>query len=159
MFLVLGTAMAVVLSFFNPATENSSIFYLFLCGIVAVCSMILPGLSGSFVLILMGNYQLVAIDAIGLIGGDEAISLLQTLWKEARSDQVQVEAKAALLRISSEYADLFLEELLQEETKRQEYALQKLIDLFGEDFGFIPGTPLLHRKEAIKRIMTSISTL
>jgi putative membrane protein len=63
-FLVLGTAIAVVLSFFNPATENENTFYLFLCGIVAICSMILPGLSGSFVLILMGNYQLVAIDAI-----------------------------------------------------------------------------------------------
>jgi putative membrane protein len=63
-FLTLGTAIAVVLSFFNPATQNESIFYLFLCGVVAVCSMILPGLSGSFVLILMGNYQLVAIEAI-----------------------------------------------------------------------------------------------
>lgn len=63
-FLVIGTAIAVVLSLFNPATQNEGVFYLFLCGIVAVCSMILPGLSGSFVLILMGNYQLVAIDAI-----------------------------------------------------------------------------------------------
>ncbi len=63
-FLILGTAIAVILSFFNPATQNQGIFYLFLCGVVAVCSMILPGLSGSFVLILMGNYQLVAIDAI-----------------------------------------------------------------------------------------------
>lgn len=63
-FLIIGTAIAVVLSLFNPATQNDGVFYLFLCGIVAVCSMILPGLSGSFVLILMGNYQLVAIDAI-----------------------------------------------------------------------------------------------
>lgn len=62
--LIIGTAVAVVLSFFNPATENESFLYLVLCGVVAVCSMILPGLSGSFVLILMGNYQLVAIDAI-----------------------------------------------------------------------------------------------
>lgn len=62
--LIIGTAVAVVLSFFNPATENDSFLYLMLCGVVAVCSMILPGLSGSFVLILMGNYQLVAIDAI-----------------------------------------------------------------------------------------------
>lgn len=61
---VLGTAIAVVLSLINPAAENSNFFYLILCGVVAVCSMILPGLSGSFVLILMGNYQLVAIDAI-----------------------------------------------------------------------------------------------
>lgn len=62
--LIVGTAIAIVLSLFNPAAENDGFFYLVLCGVVAVCSMILPGLSGSFVLILMGNYQLVAIDAI-----------------------------------------------------------------------------------------------
>ena len=63
-FFLIGTAIAVVITFFNPAQENSNPFYLFICGVVAVCSMILPGLSGSFILILMGNYQLVAIDAI-----------------------------------------------------------------------------------------------
>lgn len=60
----LGTAFAVFVSLINPAAENSNFWYLFLCGIVAICSMILPGLSGSFVLILMGNYELVAIQAI-----------------------------------------------------------------------------------------------
>ncbi len=59
-----GVTVAAGITFLNPATENSSFLYLILCGVVAVCSMILPGLSGSFVLILMGNYQLVAIDAI-----------------------------------------------------------------------------------------------
>jgi putative membrane protein len=62
--LLAGTAFAVVISFINPATQNDNFWYLILCGVVAICSMILPGLSGSFVLILMGNYQLVAIDAI-----------------------------------------------------------------------------------------------
>ncbi len=61
---VLGTAFAVFVSLINPAAENSNFWYLFLCGIVAICSMILPGLSGSFVLILMGNYELIAIQAI-----------------------------------------------------------------------------------------------
>ncbi len=61
---IIGTVIAVAFTFLTPATQNSSFLYLFLCGVVAVCSMILPGLSGSFVLILMGNYQLVAIDAI-----------------------------------------------------------------------------------------------
>ncbi len=61
---VLGTAIAVILSFINPAAENTNFFYLVICGVVAICSMILPGLSGSFVLILMGNYQLVAIEAV-----------------------------------------------------------------------------------------------
>ena len=61
---LIGTAIAVAVSVINPAKENDSFIYLLLCGVVAVCSMILPGLSGSFVLILMGNYQLVAIRAI-----------------------------------------------------------------------------------------------
>nr|MDA3820502.1 DUF368 domain-containing protein [Candidatus Delongbacteria bacterium] len=46
----LGTTAAVVISVLTPATENVEIWYLFICGIVAACSMILPGLSGSFVL-------------------------------------------------------------------------------------------------------------
>jgi len=63
-FLILGTAFALFVSFMHPAAENENFWYLVLCGVVAICSMILPGLSGSFVLILMGNYKLVAIDAI-----------------------------------------------------------------------------------------------
>lgn len=61
---ILGTAIAVYISVLKPATENESFYYLILCGVVAICSMILPGLSGSFILILMGNYQLIMIDAV-----------------------------------------------------------------------------------------------
>jgi len=59
-----GAVVAVLFTFLTPATQNDGFLYLLLCGVVAVCSMILPGLSGSFVLILLGNYQLIAIDAI-----------------------------------------------------------------------------------------------
>ena len=61
---IIGTAIAITITVLTPASQNDNIFYLFICGIVAVISMILPGLSGSFVLILMGNYQLVMIDAV-----------------------------------------------------------------------------------------------
>ncbi|MFH2095569.1 MAG: DUF368 domain-containing protein [Bacteroidota bacterium] len=61
---IAGTTIAVLISLLTPATENNAYWYLFICGIVAVCSMILPGLSGSFVLLLMGNYKLVMIDAV-----------------------------------------------------------------------------------------------
>ncbi|MDD2387503.1 MAG: DUF368 domain-containing protein [Bacteroidales bacterium] len=61
---VLGTAVAIMISVLNPASENDATIYLVLCGVIAACSMILPGLSGSFVLILLGNYQLVMIDAV-----------------------------------------------------------------------------------------------
>jgi len=61
---IIGTAIAITISVLNPASENDSFLYLILCGVVAVCSMILPGLSGSFVLILLGNYQLIMISAV-----------------------------------------------------------------------------------------------
>lgn len=64
LFFIFGTAIAIFISILNPAAENDSFFYLLICGVVAMCSMILPGLSGSFVLILMGNYELVMIDAV-----------------------------------------------------------------------------------------------
>jgi putative membrane protein len=62
--LIIGTLIAVAISLVKPASENSSLVYLIICGIVGACSMILPGLSGSFVLILMGNYQLVMIESV-----------------------------------------------------------------------------------------------
>ncbi len=61
---ILGTAIAVAISLFRPAQENSQFIYLIICGIVAVCSMILPGLSGSFILILLGNYKLIMIESV-----------------------------------------------------------------------------------------------
>jgi len=61
---IVGSTIAVIISVLNPATENNNFFYLMLCGVAAICSMILPGLSGSFILFIMGNYKLVAIDAI-----------------------------------------------------------------------------------------------
>lgn len=66
-FFIIGAAAALSLSVLNPASENNSIIYLFICGVVAACSMILPGLSGSFVLLLMGNYQLVMIESINTL--------------------------------------------------------------------------------------------
>lgn len=57
--LIIGALIAIFIAFLPPSEPNASIFYIFLCGIVAVCSMILPGLSGSYILLLMGNYVLV----------------------------------------------------------------------------------------------------
>lgn len=56
---LLGATLAASIAFLPPAEANESFLYVILCGIVAVCSMILPGLSGSYILLLMGNYVLV----------------------------------------------------------------------------------------------------
>jgi putative membrane protein len=62
--LLVGLVTALAVTFIQPGTENESFLYLMLCGAAAMCSMILPGLSGSFVLILLGNYKLIMLDAI-----------------------------------------------------------------------------------------------
>ncbi|MBI3142462.1 MAG: DUF368 domain-containing protein [Bacteroidetes bacterium] len=62
--LLVGTAIAGSLALFKPAPENPNFFYLIICGLVAICSMLLPGISGSFVLILMGNYELIMLNAL-----------------------------------------------------------------------------------------------
>lgn len=61
---LIGVAIAVILAFLKPSSENENFIYIIICGVVAMSSMLLPGLSGSFVLILMGNYQLIMLEAI-----------------------------------------------------------------------------------------------
>ena len=62
--LCIGTIIALSMSFITPATENSNLFFVFICGIIGVSGMMLPGLSGSFILILLGNYELLMVKAI-----------------------------------------------------------------------------------------------
>ena len=62
--LIIGTLVAISLSFMTPASENDNLFFVFICGIIGVSGMMLPGLSGSFILILMGNYELLMVTAV-----------------------------------------------------------------------------------------------
>ena len=64
MALIIGLAVAVGLSFLSQASENPNPVYLAVCGVAAMCSMIIPGVSGSFILLLMGNYKLIMLDAV-----------------------------------------------------------------------------------------------
>lgn len=69
--LFVGTGIAIGVALMNPTSQNENVLYLVLCGIVAMASMIIPGLSGSFVLLLMGNYRLVMIESVSkLTEGD-----------------------------------------------------------------------------------------
>ena len=62
--LIIGTLVAISLSFITPASESDNLFFVFICGIIGISGMMLPGLSGSFILILMGNYELLMVTAI-----------------------------------------------------------------------------------------------
>ncbi|MCH2025758.1 MAG: DUF368 domain-containing protein [Verrucomicrobiales bacterium] len=57
--MLMGVGIAVCILFVPHSTGSTDYFYLILCGVAAISSMIVPGVSGSFVLLVMGNYELV----------------------------------------------------------------------------------------------------
>ncbi|WP_422105287.1 DUF368 domain-containing protein [Winogradskyella sp.] len=65
--LIIGTTIGVSISFLDPATENDNLWFVFFCGIISVSGMTLPGFSGSFILILLGNYVLLLVDSVNAL--------------------------------------------------------------------------------------------
>ncbi len=65
--LCIGISLGVAISFLDPATENDNLIFVFFCGIISVSGMTLPGFSGSFILILLGNYVLLLVDSVNAL--------------------------------------------------------------------------------------------
>ena len=65
--LAVGIAIGVSISFLDPAKENDNLWFIFFCGIISVSGMTLPGFSGSFILILLGNYVLLLVDSVNAL--------------------------------------------------------------------------------------------
>ena len=66
-YLASGVIAGVAISFLEPAKENSNLFFVFFCGIISVSGMTLPGLSGSFILMILGNYVLLLVDSVNAL--------------------------------------------------------------------------------------------
>ncbi len=60
----LGAILIYLLTSIGPAETSSASWFIFLSGMVAICAMILPGISGAFILVLLGKYAFV-IEALG----------------------------------------------------------------------------------------------
>lgn len=53
---IVGAVVAFYITVATPAETPNSLWFIFLCGAIAICAMILPGISGSFILVLLGKY-------------------------------------------------------------------------------------------------------
>ena len=62
--LLAGFAISFLLSIKSNPYSNDNFFYLFLCGVVGATGMVVPGISGSHMMLLMGNYELIVTEAI-----------------------------------------------------------------------------------------------
>lgn len=67
LFALFGILAGVSISWLEPASENDNLWFVFFCGIIGVSGMTLPGLSGSFILILLGNYVLLLVDSVNAL--------------------------------------------------------------------------------------------
>ena len=62
--LLIGLAVSFLLSIRMNPESNDSFWYMFICGIVGATGMVVPGISGSHLMLLMGNYELIVTQAI-----------------------------------------------------------------------------------------------
>ena len=68
LFVCVGLFVGIWISFIVPTQANENLLFVFLCGCISVCGMTLPGLSGSFILMLLGNYELLMVDTVNIAG-------------------------------------------------------------------------------------------
>ena len=64
LFVFVGLVVGILISISEPISENRNLYFIFFCGFISICGMIVPGLSGSFLLILLGNFKLLLIDSV-----------------------------------------------------------------------------------------------
>lgn len=61
---IIGIAIAYSITVISPAEANTGYLFVFVSGMIAICAMILPGISGSFILVLLGMYKFI-LGAVG----------------------------------------------------------------------------------------------
>lgn len=78
---VIGAAIAYAITILPASGSNTALWYILLSGSIAICAMILPGISGSFILVLLGSYgtvlgavheldlRIIAVFAVGAVIG------------------------------------------------------------------------------------------
>lgn len=63
-FLVAGAALGITVCTLSPTRTPEDWWFIFICGAIAICTMILPGISGSFILVILSKYDYI-MQAIG----------------------------------------------------------------------------------------------
>ena len=56
-WIAVGIGLGIALCTLSPTETTDDLWFIFICGAIAICTMILPGVSGSFILLLLGKYE------------------------------------------------------------------------------------------------------
>lgn len=71
--LAFGVILGVVVCTLSPTQTPDALWFIFISGAIAICAMILPGISGSFILLILGKYEYIMGAISGLVSGQDFI--------------------------------------------------------------------------------------
>ena len=134
MFLISGFSIGFLFSISNPISENQNLVFVFFCGFISVCGMIIPGISGSFLLILLGNYKLLLIDSVNALYDSlyNFINLNSSFEHDLNLLQILI-----FFTLGSIIGLIFLSKLLSVLIKKYDENINQLI------IGFVTGSLLI----------------
>ena len=69
LLLVFGVLLGATICTLSPTQTPDALWFIFLSGAIAICAMILPGISGSFILLILGKYQFIMGCITDLVSG------------------------------------------------------------------------------------------
>ena len=69
LFIILGVGLGVTVCTLSPTQTPDAYWFIFLSGAIAICAMILPGISGSFILLILGKYEFIMGSISDLVAG------------------------------------------------------------------------------------------
>lgn len=76
LFLIGGVVLGVVICTLSPTQTPDALWFILLSGAIAICAMILPGISGSFILLILGKYQYILGAVSDLVAGQNVVDNL-----------------------------------------------------------------------------------
>lgn len=133
-YLICGVLAGAGISFLEPAKENSNLIFVFFCGIISVSGMTLPGLSGSFILLLLGNYVLLLVDSVNALFDTLADIFLFNFSWVSDPQRIELLTVLAVFSVGSLVGLVSLSHLLAYVLKRFKKATYAVI------IGFIAGS-------------------
>jgi len=133
-FFALGLFVGLIISLSEPLSENKNILFVFFCGFISICGMVIPGISGSFLLILLGNYKLLLVDSV-----NEFFELIKNIFGFQNSNEIDFELIKILIVfcLGSIIGLIILSNLLSYLIKKYTNQINQLI------IGFVIGSLLI----------------
>ena len=79
LMVILGVLLGATVCTLSPTQTPDGLWFIFLSGAIAICAMILPGISGSFILLILGKYQYIMGCISDLVSGTDVTRNLMVL--------------------------------------------------------------------------------